>query len=450
MNIFESEIHNHIIDALTEAGYDTWIVGGAVRDFILGKPCSDIDIATAATPEDVRRLFPHMAVQFVGETFGVSIVGGVEVATFRHDHNETGGAENCEVRYAKTIHEDLARRDFTVNAMAIRKQRSECGETTIEILDPFGGERDALDGVVRFVGNPIQRIYEDPNRIIRAARMAAKMNGRVSESSANAIHEYLSVEPVSGLIAPERIRIEILKAMELEKPSIFWNILYDFGIMDEYFPELADGYLMNGGPYHNETVWEHCMDAGDSVSSRFPLVRLAAYLHDIGKPVAWNGQNFSAHDKIGESVVKNRLRSLKFSSDEIRKISGLVRHHMREMDNVGPVGMRRNIRTLSESGVCIWDFWRIRIADHNANRKTTNLSFSDIKRLISAYESEAFRAGVASKLAHLAVNGRDLIELGIEQGPEIGAMLSRLLEEVTVHPEHNTREHLIKLVEEGM
>jgi len=221
-----------IWQALLGAGYDTYIVGGAVRDYLLGEDPKDIDFATHATPAQINQVFKdsEFKLDFVGASFGVMLISGVEVATFRGDRYFGGGDKDVEITYVDTIEEDLARRDLTINAIAY--------DSSGNIVDPFGGRADLEKGIIRFVGDAEDRINEDPNRIFRALRFTARFDFELADDTWDAITVAVDEGIIDG-IAPERIRLEILKTLEsTKKASVFWELLFASNILDYIFPEL--------------------------------------------------------------------------------------------------------------------------------------------------------------------------------------------------------------------
>ena len=198
----------YIIDKLLNNGYESYIVGGAVRDHLLGNKAYDIDIVTSAHPETIEEIFKGHKMKDVGKSFGVILVDDIEVATFRHDRYIGLNDKNVQIRYVKTLEEDLARRDFTINAMAYDTAKG-------KVIDPFDGQSDLKNKIVRFVGDPLERIYEDPNRIVRACRFYSKLNGTFAKSTKEALIECGSY--IEKFVSPERIRLEVLKAMKIRR-----------------------------------------------------------------------------------------------------------------------------------------------------------------------------------------------------------------------------------------
>lgn len=430
-----------IIQTLLDHGHQAYLVGGAVRDLLLGVEACDWDIATSATPEEILGIFQEA--QFIGVSFPVCLVGEFEVATFRIDHHEGIGDRACQAQVCETIEEDLGRRDFTFNAIAM--------DVDGRLIDPFDGAADLESRVVKFVGNPCARIHEDPNRIIRAARMTAKIGGSIDVRSAEAIKENLHL---LEHVAPERIRLEILKAMKVRKASVFWETLLETGVLHELIPELAENFGVDGGPYHAESVWDHLMEAGDQVHTKCPYVKLAAYFHDIGKARAQHvGPKghviFKGHDKIGAELTREVLNRFKFSSREIRKVAGLVELHMAAICDGGNKAARKLVAKLTETGNTYAEVFRIRVADNNANQNRANFTFSQVKDLFVRVEEAICDFDCALKITDLKINGRDVIEvLQIQPGPRVGQILQELFTQVEEDPSLNKRDVLIQRIQQ--
>lgn len=432
----------HIINRLCKHGYSTYIVGGAVRDMLDGKEPHDIDIATQATPDEVQELFADYNVKIVGKSFGVVLVDGYEVATFRTDHyNTLLNAQECEVSFANTIQEDLARRDLTVNALAL------C-EMSGNIIDEHNGVQDLKNKVIRFVGDPYERINEDPNRIIRACRFLAKLEGTFAPDTLVALQD--TAHYVQDHIAPERIMLEILKAMEVRTPSLFFSALETIGALQYILPELSDAVDHAHGKHHIENVWEHMMLAGDHASPVYPVVRLAAYLHDIGKPMSFDatkieGGAFHGHECTSYDILNKRLPLLKFSNEHVQTIAGLAQAHMWcGYDSISPKAVRKLHKRLNDMNINVNDWLRIRIADRAANIKKQPFTFTDIRERIELVMQPIVDLPLSTH--DLKVTGGGLIkEFKLQPGPVVGRLQKYLLDYVLEYGEqYNEYHYLIK------
>lgn len=418
-----------------EAGFRCVVVGGAVRDMLMGFSPKDIDLATDADHESIVRMFPDA--QYVGKSFGVYLIDGFEVARFRRDCHEGIGDANCSCDFeAVTLDEDLMRRDFTVNAMALDFFK------WIVFVDK-NSPIDVENMTIRFVGTPHHRIEEDPNRMLRACRFAAK-DFQLAEETEEAI---FMCRDLMKHVAPERIRLEVMKAMASEVPSRFFDALLATGLMEFVFPEFIPAVYCDGGKFHNETVYQHLMAAGDYLPKNRPLLRLAGYLHDIGKPACQTEDgSFVGHEKVGTDIIYSMLSRLKFSTREIDFVKNLCLCHMREfgLDKTASTN-RRTLTYLNSHGVCVYNFLRLRMADHNANRKhERKLSFSEIKKLVEAKDTYQFEKNTLSAMSFLKVSGKDVMEfMNLESGPKVGMVLKHLFDFAMENPsERNTVESL--------
>ncbi len=430
--------HLEIIKVLKKNNFEAYLVGGCVRDSVMGLDPDDFDITTNAHPEQIQKLFKNQNVKSVGKSFGVIIVDDIEIATFRFDRYTNNG--ECVVHFAETLLEDLSRRDLTINSMAFNG-------STGELIDPFYGKKDLENRVIKFVGDAQERINEDPCRILRACRFIAKINGIFALNTFNALNwsviEYGKIDE----IAPERIRSEIMKAMKLPNASLFFEALHSIGALERIFPALASCWNHEHGHHHTENVFEHCMLAGDAVSTRFPLIKLAAYLHDCGKPESFNPETkqFLEHEKHGSASVSDELFQLKFSKDEIKKVSGLIRCHMFSIDKMKSKGIRRFRKRLFDNGINITEFFRIRMADRRANLARDPFSITEWKKMI--LKVTAPDVITPKKVTQLVISGGDIIkELNLVPGPIVGEIHKHILEFVIDNgPSVNDRETLLTI-----
>lgn len=412
-----------IVDRLLGKGYEVFLVGGAVRDQLLGLKPKDIDFATNAKPEEIIKLFPDKKISTVGKSFKVVFIDDIQIATYRKDEQRTFfNAKHCEPVYADSIQEDLCRRDLTMNAMAINV-------ATNEFIDIHGGMSDLNKGIIKLVGDPIRRLQEDPNRIIRACRFLAKFEGVFDKDTLAALTECAVF--VKRYVEVERIQSEILEAMKVKTPSIFFSALQTIGALKYIFPAMADCFEHIGGEYHKETIGEHLMLTGDIISPRFPVLRLAGFLHDIGKPKAYAREqdgSFKAHETYGASLAESYLKKLKFSNAIIQEVTGLVDSHMRVCRGLTPKGIRRLRKHLLDNDVDVRSFLRLKLADRSANMSRSKSEIQPIKELIINAGIRSVEEPVLS-LKDLAITGGDLIkEFELSPGPVVGKLHKTLLE----------------------
>jgi len=425
----------------TDAGYSLYIVGGAVRDHLLGLKSEDYDFTTDALPEQVMHLFKHViptgiehgtvTVHFEKQSF--------EVTTFRSESDYLDGRHPSSVTFIPSLEEDLKRRDFTINAFA-----ADCKDG--RIIDLHDGKTDLKNRTIRAIGDPRQRFAEDALRILRAARIAAKLNFVIDKQTLSAMG---MLKDNLSKVSAERIREELFKLVLSDHPARGLSYLREQGILTVMLPEFkgADG-LYQGGMHH-EDVLSHSISACQaSVACTSTLeVRLAALLHDIGKSevvVASEGRNtFIGHELAGEMISQSLLKRLKASNTLIKDVSHLVRHHMFDYQSTWSDSAVR--RFIARAGLqYIPQLLQLRIADQIAiHGKANTVLLDELKQRIEAILEEHD----ALSIKDLAVNGNDLMDLGIPKGEKIGATLAYLLETVLDDPGQNNREQLLNLAE---
>ena len=413
-----------IIDRLDQRGFKACIVGGAVRDMILKRVPADVDGLTTASLKEIKALFSDQTVRQVGNTFPICLVSGIEVSSNR-----------TRALVADFPESDLAGRDFTVNAMAY-------DPVADKIIDPFNGRRDLEDSVIRFNGDPEKRIHEDPVRMVRACRFAALLEGVISPSSLEAV---LALRHLADqTIAKERIGHEIMRAMALEKPSLFFRALKKTRLLEKIFPSLDRCYDLDGGPHHKESVFDHCMLVGDALPPALTVLRLAGFLHDVGKfdaaAMKEGRLSFAGHETHTRAMVCDLTR-LRFSVKDIAYIKALAASHMRPLtDQTTPKAARRLLAMLDAHGLDYRDFMRMRIADKKGNLAKRPYTLSEIRARLKKLFNEMNRP---LALSHLAITGDDIVRIrGIRPGPEIGRIKQYLLEKVLDDPGLNTPDEL--------
>lgn len=426
-----------IINRLRKHGYDAYFSGGAVRDLFMEITPYDFDVVTNARAEQIQEIFSDQKFKNVGKAFQVCIVNNIEVASYRKDRYYGLSDKNCEIELANTVEEDLERRDLTINSMAFCPYNS-------KLIDPFNGLKDIRNKTIRLTGNPQDRIYEDPNRIIRACRFLSKIDGDFSFNTYNALRNN---SHLVNYISPERIRLEILKAMKGKQASLFFAGLESIGALEHILPELHQCVFHEGGKYHSENIFEHCMEVGDSITPKFPLIKLTGYLHDIGKPFAYDpeGRTFYSHDEVGYSLLEERLKKLTFTNFETEFISGLTQLHMHNVKDINKKTFRKLLSKLEEKNISLNSFLRLKIADRKGSIDKNPYSiefFKDILRLRNKIYEETY----AFKIKDLNISGNDLInELEINEGPKIGEILRYLFDCVIEDPTLNNYNNLIEL-----
>lgn len=454
---FPTEIGN-IAEKLKEAGFQAYLVGGCVRDLIMGVEPKDWDIATDAVPEEIQRIFPDSVYENKFGTVAVkttdygqqttadkvvrsrSAVDIVEVTTFRLEGKYTDKRHPDEIKFAKTIEEDLGRRDFTMNAIAAEFPIPNAQFP--KIIDPYGGQKDIKNKIIRTVGEPEARFNEDALRLMRAVRFSVNLDFSIEDKTAEAIKKK---SELLEMIAKERIRDEFIKILTAKNAATGVQMLEDLNLLRYIMPELREGIGVGQNKHHIYTVWEHNLRALDYATGKnYPLeIRMAALLHDVAKPRTKRGEGpdctFYGHDAVGAKMTAKTLDRLHFPRQFIEKTARLVRHHLFYY-NVGEVteaGVRRFLNRVGPENVD--DFVKVREADRIGSGVPKAVPYK-LRHLLFMIE-KVKRDPISPKM--LAVNGEDVMKiLGVEPGPKIGRILGILLDEVMENPEKNVKESL--------
>jgi tRNA nucleotidyltransferase (CCA-adding enzyme) len=432
-----------VIAALRAAGKQAYLVGGCVRDLLAGLDAVDYDVATDATPEEVRRIFRRTAPTGIrhGTITVLGDEGDYEVTTFRRDGKYGDARHPDDVTYAENIEEDLSRRDFTMNALAYDPLEG-------ELVDLFGGVEDFERGVVRAVGDAAERFREDGLRPLRAVRLAARFDFEVDADTLNAIPGVLDRV---RMVAAERVRDEFVKMLATApRPSYGIELMRETGLLEVYIPELLEGYAVTQNEFHAYDVYTHSLYTCDAAPAEKPLVRLAALLHDIGKPrtrVVRDGRvTFYNHQAVSRRIARDILNRLRFSKKQRDHVMHLVYYHMFGYTPAWTdAAVRRLIRKVGRENIA--DLFDLRIADWFGNG--TNYGFPGYLRALERRVNEAIAREEAFTERDLAIDGRDVMSaLGIGPGPKVGEALSYLLERVLEDQALNERGRLLKLLHE--
>ena len=424
---------------LNSAGFQAYVVGGSVRDIVLGKEPSDFDLATDARPEQIHDLFYNAKSTENSRAHGTVFVDGVDVTTFRTDHDEDG--RSARVEFADNILDDISRRDFTFNGMAMLPDG--------QIYDPFDGRGDLEKKVVRAIGDPEQRVKESCVRMLRACRFMA-----LDPLMRMDIDLYIAIRQNRSSIhyvPVELVQRELMKMMAYPAPMNGIDAMRVIGLLHEMMPELAETVAMQqkGCFKHKFNVFHHSLLAMGAIPAEKPLLRFAALLHDIGKidthSIDEDGSvHFYRHEEVGAKIAGDIMLRLKFSNAEVDYVVTLIREHMTLSTYYAPTTMRGVRRLLGRLGdVPIADLLLLKAADRfgrDGIEKDTSEEEDRIRRMVATIRDEAH----ALKVTDLAINGNDLIEMGLEPGPLFGQILNRLLEEVLDRPERNNREYLLE------
>ena len=440
-----------------KAGFKAYLVGGAVRDIFLNKEASDWDVTTNATPQDVMSLFNFVVP--TGIEHGTVTVhfkkNEIEVTTFRTESGYSDGRHPDSINYAATIDEDLARRDFTMNAIAIDLKDG-------SIVDPFNGQKDIKKKTIRTVGKAYDRFMEDGLRPVRALRFAAQLNFTIEENTYKAISNNDIQQKIKS-ISVERFRDELLKLLKADKPSVGLRMMEETGVLDIFIPEFKDcrNCIQNDDRgYHIFDVMDHNLYACDGAPANKPLVRLAALFHDIGKPASRTEKieeglkifNFYNHEVYSEKMAKAIMTRLKFSNAEIDHVCHLILHHMFHYESVwSDAAVRRFLVKVGSENIN--DLVDLRLSDMYGkyNEPVRIHDTASCQLLIELQEriKKIEENKNALSLKDLAVNGKDLIAAGIPAGKQLGIILNELFETVLEDPEMNTKEKLLEIVDKS-
>ena len=427
-----------IARTLEDAGYETWAVGGAVRDRVAGAPAGDWDLATRATPQQVMEVFRRTAP--IGVDHGtVGVLRGdemYEVTTFRRDVETFG--RHAVVEYSDSIEEDLSRRDFTINALAWHP-------LTGELLDPYGGARDLEAGRLRTVGDAGERFAEDYLRVLRALRFAGQFDLEIEPATWDALTG--GVDHLEGLSA-ERVREELYKiAGQARVPSRALELYRQAGVLDVWYPELAA--VVAEPPDDPGALWGSTLRAVDAIPPTRPTLRVAALLHGVGMPAARTkdlrgGWRYTGHEVLGGRKAEDVMRRLKGSNAEIEWVARLVRHQPDLFPPDSPDAVvRRWLRHVGPD--LVNDLFRLRFAlwrARNDGGRPEDLleRWATVRRVL--------RADPPLDVGDLAIGGSELMALGLEPGPRFREILESLVDRVIEDPELNRKELLVGIVRE--
>ncbi len=422
---------------LHQSGYQAYVVGGAVRDTILRRPVGDWDVTTDASPDHVCELFARVVP--TGVKYGtVTVINDglpIEVTTMRKDGRYLDGRRPEAVAYTNSITEDLARRDFTVNAIAY-------SPVADQIVDPFRGIRDAHRRRLRTVGKPQVRFQEDGLRVMRLIRFVSTLGFHPARRTLDAIDPAV-LRPVSR----ERIGTELSKLMVGTSIRPALGHLHGRGVLAELIPELIEGQGHRQGDMHRCDVLQHNLEAAACIAPRLHL-RLAALLHDVAKPrcriVDDTGVHFYGHDAEGAELASDVLRRLRFDSKTIDQTAHLVRWHMFSLHYLSSdKAVRRFVSKIGKDAVS--DLLELRRADIAAAARDMNQALQFWTRLKNRVD-EVMAVDSAFSLKDLAIDGRQLMAItGVGPGPQVGVLLNQLLDHVLDEPSLNTKEQLEEL-----
>ena len=428
---------------LREAGFESYLVGGCVRDLVIGRSPKDWDVTTNAKPEDIQKAFPDSFYENDFGTVGVKTdsederLAVIEVTPYRTETGYSDKRRPDKVEFGDSLEEDLARRDFTINALAYDDSKG-------QIVDPYKGQEDIGHKVLRTVGNPEERFEEDALRLMRAVRLVAELGFALDADTAAAIQKKAHN---LGHISKERIRDEFVRILNSSQPMMALVLCQQLGFLEYIAPDLLRGIGIDQNQAHSYTVFEHNLRALQHAADKewsFDI-RLAALFHDISKPETRrrsdekNDWTFHGHEVVGSRVTRKTLEDLRFSRETIEKVSKLVRWHMffSDPDQITLSAVSRMIRNVGEEN--IWDLLNLRICDRIGTGRPKEQPFRF--RKYKAMVEEALRDPISVKM--LKIDGQVLMErLHVQPGPRMGWILSALLDEVLEDPKRNTEKYL--------
>jgi len=466
-----------IILEFKKQGFEAYIVGGCVRDLLVNIIPEDWDVATNAKPEEIKKIFPKSF--YENKFFTVTVHTGsqnpklkeIEITTFRSEAKYTNKRHPDEVKFAETIEEDLARRDFTVNAIAIDLksqipnlksqinskiiisktevfEKLEIQNSKFSIIDPFNGREDVKNKIIRAVGNPEERFNEDALRMMRAVRFAVTLTDgwKIEEKTGEAIKKNSSLLKE---ISKERIRDELLKIITSERPAEGIESLREMELLKYIIPELEEGCGVSQNKHHLYPCWEHYLKSLEYAAKKNfnKYVRFAALFHDVGKPRVKKGEGSDAtfynHEVVGSKITAQILERLKFSKKDRDKIVKLVRYHLfyYNPEEVGESSVRRLIREAGQENM--EDLLEVRMCDRIGSGcpKAEPYKLRYLKYTIDKVSQDPL------SVKTLKVNGDDVMKiLNIQPGPRIGQILDVLLSYVLEEPKKNEKEFLEKEV----
>lgn len=417
------------IKKIEENNYEAFVVGGAVRDYIIGCIPSDFDIATNATPEEIKRIFSNFNVIDTGIKHGtVSLIINkycVEITTYRSDGKYLDNRHPNQITFVKTLKEDVSRRDFTMNAIAYNKN----------IVDYFGGIDDIENKIIRTVGNSDKRFKEDALRILRAIRFSSTLNFQIEEETSIAIHK--NAKLLSNVSA-ERIRTEFTKT--LLGVNCFQALNDYIDVIGVFIPEVLHmvGFNQNN-KHHIDDLIIHTLKVVKMVKP-VNYLRLAAFLHDFGKVTSYSVDSqgeghFYGHEKISAKLAETIMRRLKYSNKDINKVITLIENHMIQIE----ANEKQLKRLIQKIGIeDLMNLLDLQEADQLSKNKD-NVKFFKIRNLIKKIQDE----DNVFSIKDLDINGHDLINVGLIEGPIINKILNQLLEEVVEGNIKNQKELLI-------
>ena len=426
-----------IYDKISKNGFSAYLVGGSLRDILLGKKIKDYDFAVSAKTEDLIKIFPA-AIRF-GEKFGTILVikndFKFEITTFRKESEYTDKRHPQKVEFIDNIEDDLKRRDFTMNSLAFDFENN-------IIIDNDNGIKDIKDKIIRCQGDPQKRFEEDGLRLIRACRFSAVLGFSIEKETFDAIKKFAYI---IDDISKERVRDEFLKIIDIRKPSVGIEILRNTTLLKYIIPELLICIGVEQNKYHSLDVYNHLLSSLDHANKK---VRIAALLHDIAKPQTKDGEHFYNHENIGATMSEEILKRLKFSKNDIDMITKLIRLHLFNYTSEWSDSAVRRFLVKVGDNKTLENLFLLRIADEKGNPKSeySFKNLDELKKRIDKIKKE----NDALSLKDLEINGDDLIKLGFIKSKRIGDILLEMLNMVIENPSLNNREYLLEFAKKKL
>lgn len=449
---------SHVTETLEKAGFRAYLVGGCVRDLLLGREPKDWDITTDATPEQIIAAFPHTFYENNFGTVGVvtdnaskKTLEVIEVTPFRLEGAYSDKRRPDSVAFSKNLEDDLKRRDFTINALALEIKKANKGDNregsyTGNLTDLFDGQKDLKNKVIKTVGDAHARFSEDALRIMRAVRISAELGFSIEKTTLEALKTHA---PLLAHIAKERIRDEFIRIVMSDKPMDALNLSRELKIVPFIAKELEEGYGVEQTQAHAYDVWEHLLRTiQHAADKKYSFeIRLAALFHDIGKPATrrlsreTGVYTFYGHEVVGARMTEKILRNLNFSSKIIKDVTNLVRWHMffSDTEQITLSAVRRMIANVGKDR--IWDLMDVRACDRIGTGRPKENPYR--LRKYKAMIEEALRDPIS--VGMLKTDGKEIMKVTkMDPNPKIGLILNALLEEVLENPKLNTKEYLDK------
>ena len=438
-----------ILEKFEQNNYEIYIVGGAVRDVILGKIVDDWDFTTNATPEQILKIFPEGFYDNKFGTVGInhpSSENPFEITTYRKEYGYSDSRRPDKIEWGKTLNDDLSRRDFTINAMALKQIKEKTNE--YQLIDEFEGQKDLKAKKIRAVGNPNERFSEDALRMMRAIRIASELNFTIEDKTLEAIKKNANL---INRIAKERIKEEFFKLLSSPHPYEGMIIFRNSGLMTEIIPELEKTFGVkqkSPGRHHIYDVGTHLFMALKNCKSENPIVKFATLIHDIGKPQTYKVLDsgvitFYNHEVVSTKIAENLADRLRFSNKEKDKFIKLVKFHQFTVDErQTDSAIRRFIKNVGKEN--IKDMLDLRVADRlGGGARETSWRLEEFKNRLIEVQKQPFT------VKDLKINGNDVMKtLKIKPSPKVGEILNKLYKEVIDKKILNEKQELLSKLEE--